>query len=460
MQADRSCWPPHGKRVDACAPGAGGQRQLLYNLLLTWGLVGSLPVSLPWALTSAKRRATMLQRLGLTAFKPFGRRDPSNPVRRVWVHALSVGEVRSAIPLVKHWRRTFKADALVFSTSTHTGYKVARLELGTSVEALFYYPYDVIFSVKRAIRRVAADVVVLVETDIWPNYLFEMRRRNVPVMLVNAKLSERSWRGYRRWGALIRPLFSSFTLVCAQTAKDAERFEQLGVRPERLHVTGNIKFDQALPPDGSLADLPVRLDLQPGQGTIVAGSTHPGEEALIGDAWKALRGQHGDLKLVVAPRDPARAAEIRRLYRRSGHEVMMLSQALRAEKSRAYDVLVVDRIGMLSRLYALADVAIVGGSLVPCGGHNPLEPAAWSKPIIFGADMSDFELVARMLVDGGGAWQVRDPAGLTRALQALFKDKQRARAVGQNAYLVFKRNQGTVARTINVISAFREAQDQ
>ncbi len=439
---------------------AGGYLPLLYNLVLTWGLMVTLPVALPLILTAPKRRATIRQRLGLT---PFGSGLPSalpGQPRRVWVHALSVGEVLSAIPLVKHWRRAFKAEVLGFSASTLTGYRVAERELGHVADALFYYPYDLIFAVKRAIRQVAPDMVILVETDIWPNFLFEMQRRNVPVMLVNAKLSDRSWRGYKRLGGLLRPLFGMLSLVCTQTTKDAERFRSLGVRSERLHVTGNIKFDQALPSAERIDDLRESLHVRPGQATIVAGSTHPGEEVLIGRAWADLRHQRPGVTLIVVPRDPARAGEVRRWFARTGHDARLLSEVVQPDRRRTFDVLIVDTIGILSRLYALADVAIVGGSLVPCGGHNPLEAAAWSKPIVFGNDMSDFDQVARMLLAANGAIQVEDQASLTRALTALFEDQQRAVMLGTNAHRVFKGNQGTVAQTINVISTFCEAQTQ
>jgi 3-deoxy-D-manno-octulosonic-acid transferase len=454
MLGNRLQFKPSVKSKGTLSAGTGYYWQLLYNILLTWGLIVTLPISLPLTLTSAKRRATIRQRLGLIPIGPGQDRSQPEMSRRVWVHALSVGEVLSAIPMVKSWRHGFKAEALVFSASTLTGYKVAQRELGHVVDALFYYPYDLIFSVKRITRQVTPDLVILVETDIWPNFLFEMQRRNVPVMLVNAKLSERSWRGYKRLGGLIRPLFGMLTLVCTQTTKDAERFERLGIRPERLHITGNIKFDQTPPPAERVEALRQRLNLRPDQETIVAGSTHPGEERLIESAWGDLRKQRPGVKLIVVPRDPARAAEVRRFLSRAGHDAILLSEVAHPDRERCFDILVVDTIGILSRLYALANIAIVGGSLVPNGGHNPLEPAAWSKPIVFGSDMSDFGQVARMLLDGDGAIQVDDQPSLSKVLATLFEDRQRAAVLGANAYQVYKQNQGTVAKTIDVISTF------
>ena len=455
MLADRPCLQLPGKGEEALSTDAGGKLQLLYNLLLTWGLIASLPVALPLALTSVKRRATIRQRLGLIPFDPGRTGTHPEPPGRIWIHALSVGEVLSAIPLVKCWQRSFGAESLFFSASTLTGCTVAQRALGHVVDALFYYPYDLLFTVKRVIRQVAPDLMILVETDLWPNFLFEMQRRNVPVMLINAKLSERSWRGYQRLGGLLRPLFGTLALVCTQTSKDAERFQHLGVRAERLQVTGNIKFDQTPPPVESLGALRARINWRSDQDTIVAGSTHPGEEVVIGRAWGDLRRQRPGVKLIVVPRDPARAAEVRRFFSRSGHSVTLLSEVAHL-RSRAFDVLIVDTIGLLSRLYALSDVAIVGGSLVPYGGHNPLEAAAWAKPIVFGNDMSDFDQVAQMLLADGAAIQADDQTTLTEALAELLDDKQRAEALGSKAYQVFKRNQGTVAKTIKAISAFRE----
>jgi 3-deoxy-D-manno-octulosonic-acid transferase len=430
---------------------------LLYNVILACVALLALPLLVPWVFTCAKRRATVRQRLGLFPLSAMGnRKDAFRANRRIWVHALSVGEVLSALALVEQLRQCFKTDALFFSTSTQTGFAVAQSKLVSKVDALFYFPYDLLPVVRRVTRRVAPDLVILVETDIWPNFLFEMQRRRVPVFLVNARLSERSWRRYRRLVGLVRPLFGTLARVCTQTGRDAERFRQLGVARERVYATGNIKFDQASHPEmnANLQALHRYLKATPEQRTIVAGSTHPGEEDLIGQAWADLKRQIPGVKLILAPRDPSRAAEIRELFGRGGHEAVLWSEIFHHGTRVSFDVLLVDTIGLLGKLYALADIAIVGGSLGPFGGHNPLEPAAWSKPILFGSDMNDFRQIAQMLLAAGGAIQVTDAERLTPIMKKLLNDRQWSRDLGANAHLVFKRNQGTVAKTVAVISDY------
>lgn len=422
-----------------------------YHLLAAVGAVLALPVVAAVALFSEKRRKTLLHRLGL---RPLPGPRPAAGSRPVWIHALSVGEVRSAFPLVQALRRDHPRQAMVVSASTHTGFKTACELMQPLAVRVVYFPYDLPGSVRRAAARINPVLVVIVETDLWPNFLHVMAQRRVPVVLANGRLSDRSFVGYRRLAKWSRMLFAGFRTVCVQTDADARRFQRLGLAPERIHVTGNLKFDQpVLPPEAAqVSALGASLGIGPECRVLVAGSTHKGEEAIFARALASIQADLTRVMLIVAPRDPGRAREVCRTFLRAGFSAVRLSQRGKKTNDPGPDILVVDTMGMLGRLYALADLAFVGGSLVRCGGHNPLEPAALSKPVLFGPDMSDFKAIARLLTETGGGRQVRDVAELAGAAGALLAEPETARQMGDRARMVFEAHQGATARTLAVIS--------
>ncbi len=432
----------------------------LYNLLLFIAVILGFPVIVPLILLSDKRRKTFLQRLGLKP-APECRTHKSETGPRIWVHALSVGEVQSAVPLVERLANRFGTRNIVFSASTRTGFETAKQLLKEKTKFIFFFPFDLLFSVKILCARIAPDLVVIVETDIWPNFLSEMERRKVPVILVNARLSERSFRGFRRFSFFTQYLFAKFQLICTQSAEDARRFALLGLPEQSLFITGNIKFDQADIPvsDTEIETLRQSLNIAESGPVIVAGSTHEGEEEILSDAFSKLKKQYPDLIMLLAPRNPDRGRTVCRLFRNSGSSAVTLSEVLpdsdiRSAKmkfSQRYDVLVIDRIGLLKKLYALADIAFVGGSLLPFGGHNPLEPAAFSKPVLFGPDMSDFREIAAMLLNAGTAVQVCDAESFYKAATGFLEDKTKAESAGKRAAEVFYANKGAVEKTVKKI---------
>lgn len=426
----------------------------MYNILLFTVIVLGFPLIVPAILISEKRRKTVFQRLGLTSMPNGIGQNSKHPAQQpIWIHALSVGEVLSAIPLIKALAIRFDHRKIFVSVSTKTGFKIASKHFSTTTDAVFYYPYDLFFAVKRIAGKVDPALVVIVESDIWPNFLFEMRKRHVPVVLVNARLSQRSQKGYQRFKFFSKPLFLLLAHICTQSREDARRFMTLDVPAGRITVSGNIKFEQEYSPlpMTAIENLRQRLQLQPLQKILLAGSTHKGEEEILLAAFDRLKQEFDDLLLIVAPRNPERAGSVQRIFQSAGlAAVLMKSLELRKPATR-YDVLVVDTIGVLKSLYALADIAFVGGSLVNCGGHNPLEPAVFSKPILFGYDMSDFAEIADMLVTESGAVRVRDAKSLYRATSKLLRDDQKANEMGQRALNVFTANKGAVEQTLKVI---------
>lgn len=421
---------------------------LAYNLLLFGVTLLALPVLLVGVLNIPKRKKTVLQRLGIRVAVRRRRKRP------IWVHALSVGEVLCSVPLVTQIRTRYPDRPLVFSVSTWTGHGIAQEKLEAAVDDLFFFPYDFPYSVHRVVKRVAPALFFLVESDIWPNLLHTLNRRQVPVVLVNGRVSPRSFRGYRRFGFVVRHVFSCVSLICVQSKLDAARLAAVGIPSDKITVTGNLKFDQETAPVSREArhDLRKQMAIADDAMVWVAGSTHEGEETLILEALLGLKRSFGALVSIVVPRDPERARPVCRQARQMGLDAALWSQL--EARQRRVDVLVVDRIGLLGRLYSLADIAFVGGSLVRAGGHNPLEPAAFGKPIIFGPDMSDFSAISEMLVAERGAIQVTDEKDLFEQIQGLLKDETRLRVMGDRARHVFEANRGAVERTLDLCENF------
>ena len=423
----------------------------LYNIILTIGITVGIPLIIPIILLSEKRRKTFLQRLGV-------KRLPENILfkrdKPIWIHALSVGEVFSSVPLVMKLKERFKDKRIVFSASTKTGFEIANKLFKKNVDSIFFFPFDLLFSVKYITGKIDPAIVIIVESDIWPNFLFEMKKRHVPVILINARLSKRSFKGYKRFSFIFNKLFLSFAKICTQSIEDARRFMLLGIPSNMISTTGNIKFDQPYDPvsEEEIELLKQSMHIyQPVKKILMAGSTHKGEESILIDAFSRIRKDFADTVLVVVPRNPERARSVLKLCKSAGFFSILMKDFENIDKDEKFDVIIVDVIGILKRLYAIADVAFVGGSLVDLSGHNPLEPAAFSKPIIFGQHMSDFAHISQMLVDSGGAVQVENANSLYETIADILSDSDKARNMGEKAFRVFNANKGAVEKTLKVI---------
>jgi 3-deoxy-D-manno-octulosonic-acid transferase len=430
----------------------------LYNILFFIVMTLGIPLIIPMVLISDKRRRTVLQRLGIARLpRELTRKRPdTSEKKRVWIHALSVGEVLSSVPLVKGLKECSNTREIVFSASTKTGFDIAKQYLANTVHSIFYFPYDLTFSVKHIVQRIDPAVVVIVETDIWPNFLFEMKKRQVPVILINARLSKKSFFGYKRLGLFAKQVFLNFFHICTQSLEDAGRFQELGVPFHRITITGNVKFDvtHQIQSSQETDSLRQSMHIQNARKIFLAGSTHSGEESMLLDAFSRIKNQAGDLLLIVAPRNPERAGSVSRMFNSAGYSVGLMKELKKISSGKRLDVIIIDTIGLLKKLYAIADIAFIGGSLVNCGGHNPLEPAAFSKPIIFGHDMSDFADISRMLLDAKGAVRVKDAKDLYKALVSLMENDKRALEMGKNALGVLTANKGAVEKTIKVIKPY------
>ena len=431
---------------------------ILYNSFFFIGLVLGFPFIIPIVLLSAKRRKTVLQRLGLAHRTEGIKKNISHkPDRKpIWVHALSVGEVISAVPFVRELKNSFRNKDIFFSVSTLTGFEIADSYVKEYVDQIFFFPYDLVFSVKHIARKIDPGIVIIVETDIWPNFLFEMKKRNVPVFLVNTRLSKKSFSGYKRIRCFMEAIFLTFSKICTQSSEDAQRFKHLGVPDNKIITTGNFKFDQVydLMSETQINNLKRSINILPMQKIILAGSTHKGEESIILNAFSEIAAIYSDLVLIVAPRDPRRAESVCSIFVSAGFSAITLKNINRIRQEETVKVIVVDAIGILTKLYAVADIAFVGGSLVNCGGHNPLEPAAMSKPIIFGPYMSDFAEVSKMLVESEGAVRIQNAESLYETFASLLGNRTKCQNMGRRAFQVYSANSGAVNKTLDVLGSY------
>ncbi len=421
---------------------------VLYSLALSAYLLAHLPVVGYRAVRHRRAVGRLRDRVGrLPAGVNPGRR------RSIWIHAVSVGEVLAARALVAQLRDAYPRHRLLMSTTTATGQLVAR-QAGDELDAVFYAPLDMARFVARALDRVAPDMLVLVDTEIWPNLLRACRRRGVKTILVNGRLSDRSYRRYRLVRPFMRRVLHSLDHLCVQNGAWSRRFRDLGVPPARLTVTGSLKFDAV---DDALAGTPADdgilrcFEFAAGRPVVVAASTLRGEEEPVLRAFAAARRSAAGAVLIVAPRHPERFAEAIRIAAGRGFAVARRTE-LDAAAAPAADVIILDTIGELARLFRLATVVFVGGSLVPAGGHNPIEPAAFGKAIVFGPHMDNFAEIASLFVARGAAWQLGSQNELDGALDVLLSDAGRRAALGAAARALVDDQRGARRRTLAVMA--------
>ncbi len=421
---------------------------LLYNLIQILALILFSPLLFVKIITSDKYRGLVPARLGIGLAQRLGRLGPGRP--RIWIHALSVGEVTSAQSLVRSLRAACPEATLLFSATTLTGMKLATQSLAREVDLFIHFPLDFFITTNRFLSRIDPDLFILVETDFWPNFMHTLKRKKIPALLVNGRISARSHDRYQLFRPFFNSLFSCFRFLSMQTALDAERMQALGIPARRIRTLGNLKYDAATldnnrdAPPGRAA-----LDIDEGKTIWLAGSTHAGEEEIIFQVFSRLVGRFPALLLIIAPRHIERTPEVLAAARRQG-----LTARCRTEEPGNIDnatVLILDTIGELASLYRLCDLAFVGGSLVAAGGHNPLEPAAHGRPVLFGPHMEDFQEIARDLVQCGGGRICRDGNALFRQVEQWLADPGARNRAGAMAAAMVAEQQGVTERHVRLI---------
>jgi 3-deoxy-D-manno-octulosonic-acid transferase len=437
----------------------------LYSLLTAAGIILLAPYFLLRGWIQGKYLANLPERMGFR-FSPelLADRSAPHPRKSIWIHAVSVGEVLAVLPLARQLRERFPSLRLLVSTTTVTGQKMAHERMAFA-DAIFYFPLDWRGPVRRALATALPAAVIIVETEIWPNFLRGCRRANVPVLFVNGRLSERSFRGYQRGlffsagvlAGFLKKVLADATLFLMQSDADAARIIALGAPRERVLATGNLKYDLAEPAENALTVwLAGELKGSGRRPVVVAGSVLAGEEAPVLRAFTQVEREFPRALLVLAPRKPERFDDSAAIIADSGRKLLRrrdlsMNGASSAALAEPGSVVLLDSIGELAGLYRLADAVFVGGSLVPAGGHNILEPAALGKAPVFGASMENFREIAGKFLAAGAAIQVQSADELGAAWATMLREPEGVIRMGSLARNLVEQNRGATARVLERI---------
>ena len=424
---------------------------LAYSLLLTLGLLILFPYFLFQALIHGKYLSGLRQRLG--SLKEIKR--SSRPV--IWLHCVSVGETQAARPLVDRLRKDYPQYELVVSTITNTGQTLAKSVFGSATEAVFYFPFDWRWCVRRALKQIKPAVVLIMETELWPNFLRECKAQNVPVALVNGRISRQSFRRYRLVKFFLAQVLSQLDRAVMQSPNDAGRIVALGLPKAKLYTSGNMKFDADVVSgnDALTESLRKRFTFEPDIPLILAASTHEPEEKIVIDSFRSLRSENR-VRLMIAPRHPQRFQEVARLLESSGLAWSRRTAEPRLDDS-AVDVVLLDTIGELPAVYSLAKIVFVGGSIINRGGHNVLEPAAAGTCVVTGSYTHNFQAIVELLNEDEAIVQLppvdtQSAANcLAHELAELLRNPERREALGAKAKDIVQKNKGAADRTIQII---------
>ena len=369
----------------------------------------------------------------------------------ILLHSVSVGETLAAVPLVRALRHRYPSMPITVTTMTPTGSERAASAFGKDVDHV-YLPYDLPGSMNRFLNNVNPRLVIIMETELWPNMIAQLHARNIPLVIANARLSERSAKGYGKLGKFMRRLLQKITLIAAQNAEDGERFITLGLKRSQLTVTGSLKFDISVTPELAARAITLRRQWAPRRQVWIATSTHEGEESIILDAHRKLLERFPSLLLILVPRHPERFATAREMTQKAGFSYTLRSSG--EIPSGDTQVVIGDTMGELMLLYGIADLAFVGGSLVERGGHNPLEAAAHAIPVLMGPHIFNFKDICAKLQQADGLITVTDAASLDKEIGTLLTDEDYRLYYGRHAVDVLHQNQGALQRLLQLLEPY------
>jgi len=427
---------------------------IFYNLLFTLFLFLYVPYALLRSLFQKRLRPLVMHRMGRVP--RFQGRKP------VWIHAASVGEVICSIPLFKRIRREFPGIPILLTTMTQTGNQTARALL-PEADGFLFFPFDHPLIIRGALRRIEPRLLLIAETEIWPNLLWFCGKAGVPVFLFNGRISPKSLKGYLAFKSLFRGCLKSISLFLMQTEEDRTRILKIGAPSGRTRVTGNLKFDQTFPsvnPE-EREGLMKSLGLNGDEVLLVAGSTHEGEEEVMISLFKRLQPETPGLCLILAPRHLDRLEEVERMLKREGvpwvRKTSLTGEGGSLRGRQGFPpVILLDTLGELMRLYSLGTIVFIGGSLVPVGGHNPLEPLAFKKCVLFGSYMFNFREISMKLIESGGAVQVEGKEELLDCLKRLLADEKMRTEIGERGHRFLIKHRGATERTFAEVKPYLE----
>jgi len=437
-------------------PGWMTMAYLLYDLALLLSSLVLVPYYLIRGLRYGKSRHGIRERLGY--FKQ-GQLTSLNGRKVIWIHAVSVGETRAAIPLLKGLRKQYPDACLVLSNVTETGRAVARKI--PEIDVCLFFPFDLSWAVRRSLRLIAPSIILIVETEIWPNFVRIAHQNNIPILLVNGRFSDRSFPRYFTLKRFLKPLLGNFSAFCMQSAQDARRARRIGAPPARVMVSGNLKFDvvsyrRSLPDPDAFRN---EMNLPGGVPVWVAGSTHAGEETVVADVSRQLQAADVEQILVIVPRHPERARSIGDELSSMGIHWVLRSEITRyGKRLRPGDILLVDTIGEMLNFYSIADLVFVGGSLVPVGGHNLLEASLLNKPVLFGPFMQNFKEIAGLVLKSQAGMQVENKEQLYEKVALLLRTPDMCLIMGCQGFDLLSEHAGATEKTLEEIARYWDAQ--
>lgn len=370
----------------------------------------------------------------------------------IWLHAVSVGESLAAIPLIKALQQKYPDLPIIITNTTPTGAERIQATFKKDEVAQFYLPYDIPMALQLFLNKIQPRLAILMETELWPNLLYLCGQRGIPVMLANARLSARSARGYQRIASLTRGMLQNISLLAVQTQTEADRFIALGLKPDRVQVTGSIKFDLEIPSD--LTQRAAELRAQWGQKRFVwiAASTHEGEEEILLNVFEKIRKVLPECLLVLVPRHPDRFPRVAALCKKQGYEIILRSENKPCDNQT--QVFIGDSMGELLLFYAASDVAFVGGSLVPTGGHNPLEPAALGLPVLMGPHLFNFAAISEQLQQMKAMIKVNNADALVTPILELLRNETYRKQMGEQGLQFVSQNRGALKKHLELIQQF------
>jgi 3-deoxy-D-manno-octulosonic-acid transferase len=425
---------------------------LIYNFLLIVTSFLISPLLLFMLFIRPKYRKGIAQKLG---FLPRGSLTPLEGKRPIWLHAVSVGEVMAGIPLIRELKKKYPQEKIVISTVTDTGNYTAKQQ-AKEADGVIFFPFDYPRIVKKIIHQINPRLFITLETEIWPNFLYELNRQEIPAIMVSGRISPNSYRQYRLFSFFFKKVLQNISFFCMQSETDANRIVAIGARPDRIRITGNLKLNQNIPiriPEDRKG-LFFTLKLREDQNILIAGSTHRGEEGIILTAFRELKREFPDLILLLAPRHPERFSEVASLLESKGFKSIRRTEINPSSGADHCEVILLDTIGELFKFYSIGTVIFIGGSLVPIGGHNILEPAIYKKSVLFGPYMDNFSEISQILEKKGAGICVRNEEEFFVQVRELLLDGDLRERLGRSALEVIEENQGALRKSIEVIEQF------
>jgi len=423
---------------------------LLYNTIFSFLLIFAVPYFLFRALIDGRFRKELIQRMGF--FPTLSLRKP------IWVHAASVGEVFCSIPLLKRIKKEFPHSEIVLTTITRTGNEAAKNQ-AIEADCVLFSPIDHPLTIKRMIQRIQPSLLLIAETELWPNLLRSCGKKRIPIVLFNGRISEKSFRRYLFFKFFFKGCLKYISLFLMQTEEDRDRIVKMGARIDRTRVPGNLKFDQTSPSftQEAMEEMARSLHVRGNETLLIAGSTHSGEEEILLNLFRDLRKADPHLVLLLAPRHLQRLEEVEQILKKESiswvrRTSLSMDQERSGEEAKDLaEVILLDTMGELMYLYSLGTLAFIGGTLVPIGGHNPIEPLFFKKCVLFGPHMFHFSEVSRHLIEAGAAIQVKGKEDLAFHLKRLLSDKRAREEIGEKGYQFLQKHRGATERTFEGI---------